>query len=231
MIQIDIPMPTNCKECDERDIRQLLWCRLIYSGCANCGRHPNCPLKEVNECETEDCISRKAAIDGLGEQPYVWTDSDYEIQRSDDWKSTKAMLESLPSVYPKKVECNDCYWNKDAIPSVYPKSDAEDIPTITIPVEDYLLLMEYEKANEQLKKQIEMLKLDRECDKPKTGHWIEHPTEEDYSVCSHCGIGSRRMEHGENADGTKYIDIYSYRFCPYCGAKMIEEQQGEQECM
>ena len=48
MIQIDIPMPTNCKECDEREIRQLLWCRLIYSGCANCGRHPNCPLKEVS---------------------------------------------------------------------------------------------------------------------------------------------------------------------------------------
>ena len=47
MIQIDIPMPTNCEECDERGIRQLLWCRLIHSGCANCGRHPNCPLKEV----------------------------------------------------------------------------------------------------------------------------------------------------------------------------------------
>ena len=47
MIQIDIPMPDNCEECDERGIRQLLWCRLIHSGCANCGRHPKCPLKEV----------------------------------------------------------------------------------------------------------------------------------------------------------------------------------------
>lgn len=62
----------------------------------------------------------------------------------------------------------------------------------------------------------------------RTGHWIEHPTEEDYSVCSCCGIGSRRMEHGENADGTKYIDIYSYRFCPYCGAKMVEPQESEE---
>ena len=62
---------------------------------------------------------------------------------------------------------------------------------------------------------------------PKTGHWIEHPTEEDYSVCSRCGIGSRRMEHGKNADGTKYIDIYSYRFCPYCGCRMVEPQESE----
>ena len=44
---LDIPMPENCVECDERQIRQLLWCKLIYSGCANCGRHPDCPLKEV----------------------------------------------------------------------------------------------------------------------------------------------------------------------------------------
>lgn len=43
----DIPMPENCVECDERAIRQLLWCKLIFSGCANCGRHPKCPLKEV----------------------------------------------------------------------------------------------------------------------------------------------------------------------------------------
>lgn len=63
----------------------------------------------------------------------------------------------------------------------------------------------------------------RKEQEPKTGHWIEHPTEEDYSVCSRCGIGSRRMEHGKNPDGTKYIVIYSYRFCPYCGADMRKD--------
>ena len=59
--------------------------------------------------------------------------------------------------------------------------------------------------------------------KSKTGRWLKHPTEEDYSVCSRCGIGCRRKEYGKNADGTKYIDIYSYRFCPYCGARMERE--------
>ena len=77
----------------------------------------------------------------------------------------------------------------------------------------------------------EINKLPSVKQEPKTGHWIEHPTEEDYSVCSRCGIGSRRMEHGKNADGTKYIDIYSYRFCPYCGARMVEPQESEdKEC-
>ena len=83
-------------------------------------------FSDLNEVESEDCISRKQAIDGLGEQPYSWTDSDYEIQELNDWKNTKKMLENLPTVYPK---------NDDLI-----------------------------KANIQLKKQIEMLKLDRDCE-------------------------------------------------------------------
>ena len=53
------------------------------------------------ECEAEDCISRKEAIKGLGEQPLQWLGSDMEFQEIADWKNTKAMLEKLPSVYPK----------------------------------------------------------------------------------------------------------------------------------
>lgn len=49
-----------------------------------------------------DCISRADAIKGLGEQPYVWTDSDYEIQQLEDWKAHKEMLENLPSVTPQE---------------------------------------------------------------------------------------------------------------------------------
>ncbi len=51
---------------------------------------------------SEDCISREKAIEGLGEQPYNWTDSEGEIQECHDWLETKQMLESLPSVTPKR---------------------------------------------------------------------------------------------------------------------------------
>ena len=46
---IDIDMPINCYECDRRYIRQLIDCQLIFRGCANCGRHPSCPLRSADE--------------------------------------------------------------------------------------------------------------------------------------------------------------------------------------
>lgn len=45
MVLLDMDMPENCVECDEIGIRAILECRLIFSGCANCGRHPHCPIK------------------------------------------------------------------------------------------------------------------------------------------------------------------------------------------
>lgn len=54
-----------------------------------------------NELDDEDYISRTEAIRGLGEEPYVWTDSDFEIQQLADWKQYKEMLENLPSVKQK----------------------------------------------------------------------------------------------------------------------------------
>ena len=47
MVAINIEMPKNCVECDRKGIRNN--CRLIFDGCANCGRHPNCPLVEIEE--------------------------------------------------------------------------------------------------------------------------------------------------------------------------------------
>lgn len=49
----DMEMPKNCVECDHLDLREALGCQLIYSGCANCGRHPDCPLVEIITCK--DC--------------------------------------------------------------------------------------------------------------------------------------------------------------------------------
>ena len=44
-------MPKNCIECDHLDLREALGCQLIYSGCANCGRHSDCPLVEIVTCK------------------------------------------------------------------------------------------------------------------------------------------------------------------------------------
>ena len=52
----DMKMPKNCVECNHMDLQQAINCQLIYSGCANCGRHPNCPLVEIGTCK--DCEHR-----------------------------------------------------------------------------------------------------------------------------------------------------------------------------
>jgi hypothetical protein len=46
-------MPKNCVECNRINLQQAIDCQLIYSGCANCGRHPSCPLTEIVTCK--DC--------------------------------------------------------------------------------------------------------------------------------------------------------------------------------
>lgn len=48
-----IKMPKNCIECNHLDLQEALGCQLIYSGCANCGIHPDCPLVEIVTCK--DC--------------------------------------------------------------------------------------------------------------------------------------------------------------------------------
>jgi len=44
----EMKMPKNCVCCNDIGIREILGCKLIFSGCANCGRHPYCPLKSVD---------------------------------------------------------------------------------------------------------------------------------------------------------------------------------------
>lgn len=46
-----LEMPKNCIECNHMDLQQAINCQHIFDGCANCGRHPKCPLIEINELE------------------------------------------------------------------------------------------------------------------------------------------------------------------------------------
>ena len=48
-----------------------------------------------------DTISRQAAIDALGEEPYVWTDSDSEVAEREQWRRDADAIKYLPSVTPK----------------------------------------------------------------------------------------------------------------------------------
>jgi len=57
-------------------------------------------IKSLEQQPSEDCISRQAAINALGECPMVWTDSDAEITAERDWRDTVKMLKRLPSVTP-----------------------------------------------------------------------------------------------------------------------------------
>ena len=92
MIQIDIPMPKNCIDCDEQGIRYALDCKYLWSGCANCGRHPNCPIKEVPSGKWIEHNGR-----GLD-----WEFTKYECGLCHEW--TEYATNYCPSCGAKMVE-------------------------------------------------------------------------------------------------------------------------------
>ena len=53
-----------------------------------------------------DCISRADALEALGEEPPVWTGSDYELGQRNQYDLDKAHLELVPSTQPEQ-------WIKD----------------------------------------------------------------------------------------------------------------------
>ena len=56
-----------------------------------------------------DLIDRQAAIDALGEQPMVWTDSDYELGRQNQYDSDVSAIQNVPTIDAVEVvRCKDC---------------------------------------------------------------------------------------------------------------------------
>lgn len=49
-----------------------------------------------------DLISRQAAIEALGEEPEVWTDSDAEIVERNQWRMDVAAIKAVPSAQPER---------------------------------------------------------------------------------------------------------------------------------
>ena len=52
----------------------------------------------------DDLISRKSALDALGERPMVWMDSDYEIAQRNQYDRDKLAIETVPSAQLEPCE-------------------------------------------------------------------------------------------------------------------------------
>ena len=54
-------------------------------------------------------IDAKLLLEDLGEEPYIWTETDSEIQEHSDWLRFKEMIECQPTVDAVPVvRCKDC---------------------------------------------------------------------------------------------------------------------------
>lgn len=57
----------------------------------------------------DDMISRRAAIDALGERPMVWVGSDYELGARNQYDADVLALETVPSTQPEQFNpCTVC---------------------------------------------------------------------------------------------------------------------------
>ena len=55
-----------------------------------------------------DAISRRAAIDALGEEPYALYRDDYMLGRRNQYREDKNALQQLPSAQPEIIMCKEC---------------------------------------------------------------------------------------------------------------------------
>lgn len=181
----------------------------------------------LNEYKAEDCISRKEAIKLIDAErkELHWIDN-----AEDGLLEARRIINTLPSVYPKKVDCNDCYWNESSV-SAYPKNKCKSEDCIK---REEVCKYVHEFGNNEYSsdEEIELLNLivdgirhlpsacpvDNGKDNnvtTKTGHWIYNNALFDSWTCSCC-----------KCDSDKYTD-----YCPHCGAFMnedvIEKQKGE----
>ena len=53
-------------------------------------------------------------------------------------------------------------------------------------------------------------------------HWIKHPDEREWDICSNCKTGVKRREYGW-IKGDEWVNEESYQYCPWCGAKIVYE--------
>lgn len=52
----------------------------------------------------DDLISRRKAIDALGEKPLAWTEGEYELGLQNQWERDVDAIKALPPVASKESE-------------------------------------------------------------------------------------------------------------------------------
>lgn len=55
--------------------------------------------------------------------------------------------------------------------------------------------------------------------------WKPHRNNRCRDVCSNCGVATLRRTYGINPDGSEWVGEELYRFCPWCGDKIIYQDR------
>ena len=190
-------------------LRREIEC-LSHTKCEDCILEAACDPARTTPFDSEYIEVYEMAIKALeqtdcGKCEYLVYDEVFDEETGDEYDAS----------YCRKQEpCEDCISRAEAIKALeYDLSIEADggLDKYRTVIKDLLNAI----YNTQ-KKAIEDLPSVQP--KPKTGHWIISPND-CFVSCSECGL------HGDKG-------IYKhYRWCPNCGAKMVETQKSEdKEC-
>ena len=76
--------------------------------------------KDINVPNKNDLISRREALEALGEEPPVWTDSEGEIAERSQWRRDVAAVKAVQTAQPEITHCADClHWKYSAVRNSY----------------------------------------------------------------------------------------------------------------
>lgn len=167
----------------------------------------------------DDYIKRKDAIEALGEEPYVWSDTDVEIAEHAQWVSDVKAIEAVPSADVVEIKKEGEWDMFDLISSAYYgkgmyfKQDngivysrhSGDYMTIDEAIREFISLIDGEAptAIEELTDR-NVGKWERhddgimfwwECSECHQDPWYDR--EELYDYCPSCGA---KMEFGESEE-------------------------------
>jgi len=144
----------------------------------------------------EDCISREALLEELGEEPFNWNDSPEAFQEVRDYQWFRSLIEDAPSITPSYNSITT---------ELKPSEDCISRAAVIGLVEQYSYIIEnrYSAFITKIKH------LPSVTPQPKVGKWIDTGSGQE---CSECG----EIQYGYD----------SFRkYCPNCGADMRGDEE------